>query len=64
MEALEKLGINPVFLLSQLINISVLFIALYFLLWKRALKVFDERRQRIAQGLDCLLYTSPSPRDS
>ncbi len=52
MEALEKLGINPVFLLSQLINISVLALALYFLLWKRALKVFDERKQRIAQGLE------------
>lgn len=52
MEALGKLGINPVFLLSQLINISILAIALYFLLWKRALKVFDERKQRIAQGLE------------
>jgi F-type H+-transporting ATPase subunit b len=49
---LEKLGINPVFLLSQFVNISILAIALYFLLWKRALKVFDERKQRIAQGLE------------
>jgi F-type H+-transporting ATPase subunit b len=49
---LEKLGINPVFLLSQFVNICILVIALYFLLWKRALKVFDERKQRIAQGLE------------
>ncbi len=52
MEALGKLGINLNFLLAQIVNFLLLFLALYFLLWKRALKVFDERKQRIAQGLE------------
>ncbi len=47
MEGLKEL-INPRFLLSQLVNFLILFIALYFLLWKRALKSFDERKRRIA----------------
>jgi len=50
LEGLKEL-VNPKFLLSQLVNFLILFIALYFLLWKRALKAFDERKQKIAQGL-------------
>ena len=50
MEGIGEL-INPKFLLSQLVNFLILFIALYFLLWKRALKAFDERKQKIAKGL-------------
>jgi len=48
----EGLGINPTFLLSQIVNFLILFIALYFLLWKRVLKMLDARRQRIQEGLD------------
>lgn len=51
MEALGALGINGPFLLSQIVNFLVLFAALYFLLWKRVLKMLEERKQRIAQGL-------------
>lgn len=51
MDALGKLGINPTFLLSQIVNFLILFVLLYFLLWKRILKMLEERKQRIAQGL-------------
>jgi F-type H+-transporting ATPase subunit b len=49
---LERLGINGVSLLSQVVNILILFVALYFLLWKRVVKLFEERRQKIAQGME------------
>jgi len=49
--ALGELGINVPFLLSQIVNFLILFAALYFLLWKRILKMLDARKQRIAQGL-------------
>jgi F-type H+-transporting ATPase subunit b len=45
------LGINVPFLISQIVNILILFAALYFLLWKRILKMLEQRKQRIAQGL-------------
>ncbi len=48
---LGALGINGPFLISQIVNFLILFAALYFLLWKRVLKMLDERKQRIAQGL-------------
>jgi len=51
LEALGSLGINGPFLLSQIVNFLILFAALYFLLWKRVLKMLEERKQRIAQGL-------------
>jgi len=49
---LEGLGINVNFLLSQVVNFLILFAALYFLLWKRVLKVIDARRQRIREELE------------
>jgi F-type H+-transporting ATPase subunit b len=49
---LERLGIDPVSLLSQVVNVLILFIALYFLLWKRVVKLFAERRQKIAQSVE------------
>ena len=51
MGALGELGINVPFLLSQIVNFLILFAALYFLLWKRILKMLEERKQRIAQSL-------------
>jgi len=51
LEALGTLGINGPFLLSQIVNFLILFGALYFLLWKPMLKMLNERKQRIAQGL-------------
>jgi F-type H+-transporting ATPase subunit b len=52
LEALEALGINGPFLLSQIVNFLILFLALRFLLWKPMLKMLNERKQRIAQGLE------------
>ncbi|TEU17209.1 MAG: F0F1 ATP synthase subunit B [Anaerolineales bacterium] len=52
MEALGALGVNGPFLLSQIINFLILFLALRFLLWKPMLKMLNERKQRIAQGLE------------
>ena len=52
MEALEGLGINPAFLLSQVVNFLILFAGLYFLLWKPILKMLDQRKERIQQGLE------------
>ena len=52
MEALGALGINGPFLLSQIVNFLILFVALRFLLWKPMLKMLNERKQRIAQGLE------------
>lgn len=49
---MEGLGINAKFLLSQIVNFLILFVALYFLLWKRVLKALDARRQRIQEGLE------------
>ena len=49
---MEGLGINVNFLLSQIVNFSILFVALYFLLWKPLLKTLDTRRQRIQEGMD------------
>jgi len=48
---LGALGVNVPFLISQIVNFLILFAALYFLLWKRVLKMLEERKQRIAQGL-------------
>ena len=52
MEALGSLGINPAALLSQIVNFLILFVALYFLLWKRVMGMFEQRRQRIKNDLD------------
>lgn len=46
-----ELGVNGPFILSQIVNFLLLFALLYFLLWKRVLKMLDQRKQRIAQGL-------------
>jgi len=39
-------------LLSQVVNFLILFAGLYFLLWKPILKMFDQRKERIQQGLE------------
>jgi F-type H+-transporting ATPase subunit b len=52
LEALGALGVNVPFLLSQIVNFLILFLALRFLLWKPMLKMLNERKQRIAQGLE------------
>jgi F-type H+-transporting ATPase subunit b len=52
LEALGALGINGPFLLSQIVNFLILFLALRLLLWKPMLKMLNERKQRIARGLE------------
>ena len=51
MEVLGALGVNGPFLLAQIVNFLILFGALSLLLWKPMLKMLNERKQRIAQGL-------------
>lgn len=47
MDALGTLGVNWLFLLSQVVNFLILFIALGAFLWKPAMKRLDERRQML-----------------
>ena len=49
---MEGLGINVNFLLSQVVNFLILFVALYFLLWKRVLAAIDARRQRVQEEME------------
>jgi F-type H+-transporting ATPase subunit b len=49
---LEQLGINPIFLLSQIANFAVLAFLLQRFAYKPLLRMFDERRQRIEKGLE------------
>lgn len=45
-------GIDGKLLLAQLINFGVLFVALTWLLYKPVMKTLDERRAKIAQGVE------------
>jgi F-type H+-transporting ATPase subunit b len=49
---LEGLGIDLGVLISQIVNFVLLFLALYFLLFKRVFAMLDERKKRIQQGLE------------
>jgi F-type H+-transporting ATPase subunit b len=51
LEGIQSLGINIPVLIAQIINIAILFAALYFLLFKGFLKTMEERKQKIQQGL-------------
>jgi len=48
----EAFGIDGKLLLAQLINFGVLFVALTWLLYKPVMKTLDERRTKIAQGVE------------
>jgi F-type H+-transporting ATPase subunit b len=52
MGGLEKLGINIPLLITQLISFLILLTALYFLLYKRILKMLDDRAQRIKESME------------
>ena len=52
MDALDKLGISWQLLLSQIINFGLLMVILHQLLYKPVLNMLEQRRQRIAQGLE------------
>lgn len=49
---MDKLGINPVALLWQLIAFSLLVFGLYKLLYKPVLRMLDERAERIRKGME------------
>jgi F-type H+-transporting ATPase subunit b len=50
-EGIAALGINLPGLIAQLINFTILLIVLRIFLWKPILRVLDERKQRIQEGL-------------
>lgn len=52
MELFEKLGIDPVILIAQIINFLVLVFLLTKFLYKPILKVLDERQKKIKKGLE------------
>ncbi len=49
---MDKLGIEPVMLLTQIINFLVLVIVLTKFLYKPILKLIDDRRRKIEEGLE------------
>jgi F-type H+-transporting ATPase subunit b len=51
-DGLKALGINLPSLLAQLINFTLLLIVLYVLAYKPLLRVLDERKRRIQEGLE------------
>jgi F-type H+-transporting ATPase subunit b len=51
LEGIAKLGLNLPGLVSQLVNFGLILILLRLLLWKPFLRVMEERKQRIEQGL-------------
>ncbi len=52
MDILNKIGINPVFLLAQILNFAVLALLLRALLYGPITKMLDERRAKIERGLE------------
>jgi F-type H+-transporting ATPase subunit b len=48
---LEKLGINLGFLVSQIVNFTLLAVLLYVLLYKPVLNMLNQRKDRIARSL-------------
>ena len=49
---MEKLGINPGFLVSQIVNFTLLAILLYVLLYKPIFRMLDERKSRIRKQME------------
>ncbi len=49
---MERLGINGGFLLAQIINFLILFVAMSALAWRPLIRALEARRERIAKGLE------------
>jgi F-type H+-transporting ATPase subunit b len=49
---LEALGINLGFLVSQIVNFTLLVLLLYFVAYKPILRMIDERSARIKKGME------------
>ena len=48
---MEALGINLGYLISQIVNFTLLAVLLYFVAYKPILRMLDERSARIQKGL-------------
>ncbi len=51
-EAIDALGINLPALIAQIVNFTLLLVLLRFTLYKPILKMLDERKRKIAEGLN------------
>ncbi len=49
---MEALGINLGYLISQIVNFTLLAVLLYFVAYKPVLRMLDERSARIKKGLE------------
>jgi F-type H+-transporting ATPase subunit b len=49
---MDKLGINPGYLISQVVNFALLLILLRMVLYRPILDMLDKRKKRIQQDLD------------
>ncbi len=49
---MEKLGINPQWFLSQLVNFTILLLILQRFLYKHMLNMLQQRRERIRESMD------------
>lgn len=49
---MDKLGINLGYLVSQIVNFTLLAVLLYFVAYKPILRMLDERSARIKKGLE------------
>lgn len=49
---MEALGINGGFLLAQLLNFGLFAVVMYFAAWRPLLKMLDDRREKIAKGVE------------
>lgn len=49
---MDKLGINLGFLVSQIVNFTLLAVLLYFVAYKPVMRMLDERSARIKEGLE------------
>lgn len=49
---IADLGINLPVLVAQIVNFTILLVVLRLVLWKPLLRILDERRERIREGLD------------
>jgi F-type H+-transporting ATPase subunit b len=50
-EGIAALGLNLPGLISQLVNFLIILVILWLLLWKPLLRMLDERKRRIEEGL-------------
>lgn len=51
-QLLDAFGIDWKLLIAQAVNFGVLFVALWFFLFKPVMKTLDERAKKIAQGVE------------